>query len=166
MKTVFLLRHGKSDWHAEFETDRDRPLAPRGTKAARRVGRFLAAAAGGPDLVLTSPALRARGTAELAAREGDWGCPVKVLSTLYGGTPEEVLGEVGLQDDAFESILLVGHEPTWSRLCERLTGARARVPTACLVSVALDCDRWVEAATARGELLWLLPPRLLRSMAS
>jgi phosphohistidine phosphatase len=163
MKTLLLLRHGKSDWNVEFERDQDRPLAPRGVKAARLVGRFLAASSSQPQRVLTSPAVRARATADLAALAGEWECPVEVLPALYGGTPQEILEEVRRQDDGLDRILLAGHEPTWSQLCELLTGARARIPTACLACVALDCDRWVEAASARGELQWLLPPRLLKA---
>ena len=62
MPTLLVLRHGKSDWKAEFDTDEHRPLARRGRRAARTMGRHLAAVGPAPTLALTSPALRAHDT--------------------------------------------------------------------------------------------------------
>ncbi len=72
MKKVFVLRHGKSDWHAEYGPDHDRPLAPRAVAAAERMGRFLSESAQIPAKVLSSTAVRARHTAELAMSAGRW----------------------------------------------------------------------------------------------
>ena len=69
MKTVYLLRHGKSDWNSGH-ADHDRILAPRGEDAAHRVGRFLAAIDQVPDRVVSSTAVRACTTAELATQAG------------------------------------------------------------------------------------------------
>jgi phosphohistidine phosphatase len=79
VKTLYLLRHAKSDWNNAFDGDHDRPLAPRGIEAAERVGRVLAAAGEIPDRILTSSAVRARTTVELAAESGDWASPQVVV---------------------------------------------------------------------------------------
>lgn len=165
-----LLRHGKSDWAADFGLDRERPLAPRGRRAASRVGQFVSAAGWVPQRVLTSPARRAARTVERAAEAGGWlsvqedgsHCQIVVEEALYDSTPERVLHVLHQQPSDVERLLLAGHEPTWSQLASRLTGGgRLRVPTAALVGIRFEVETWADVGFGDGELLFLLPPRLL-----
>lgn len=161
MKTLLLFRHAKSDWDAGFDHDHERPVAKRGRKAARRMGRLLAEAGQVPDGIVTSSAVRAQATLELAREAGGWTSRARVTRALYAATPEQVLVEVQAEPDATHTLMLVGHEPTWSDLASRLIGGGAvRVPTAAVVRVDLDIDRWAEADFDTGELIWLLIPRL------
>lgn len=161
MKTILLLRHGKSDWGAPA-SDPERPLAGRGRKAAARMGRFLAASGHVPDLVVTSPARRARDTAARAASAGGWQALVLVDEVLYESSPREVLDVIRGQDDHHERILLVGHEPTWSSLAADLCGGgRLRFPTAALARIDPGTERWADVQPGSGELVWLVTPRLL-----
>ena len=65
-KSVILFRHGKSDWDARYDSDHDRPLAKRGIRDAKRMGKFLSKRAEVPELILSSTALRTRETTKLA----------------------------------------------------------------------------------------------------
>ena len=163
MKSLYLLRHGKSDWDADYGgADHDRPLAPRGEKAARRVGRFLAEADARPDRVIASTAVRARTTALLAHEAGRWGCPLLETPTLYEASAEAVLALVQAEPAATGRLLLVGHEPTWSTLTQRLIGGGSvRVPTAGLVRVDFEVEQWAAARFGSGTLRLLLPPKML-----
>ena len=162
MKRVVLLRHGKSDWDADYGTDRDRPLAARGIRAAEAVGRFLAAAKEVPQRLVSSPAVRARRTVELASEAGGWDLEVETVASLYGGGVQAVLQTLRRQPEQVESVLLAGHEPTWSLAASQLVGGgELRVPTACLVVIDLQVSRWEQVDRGCGELQWLLPPRLL-----
>jgi phosphohistidine phosphatase len=165
MRELLLMRHGKSDWEADFESDLERPLAKRGRKAAARMGRFLAAVGRVPDLVLCSPAARARETVEIAAVAGEWGCPVEVVEGLYGGDAEGVIETLIQVPEEQARVMVVGHEPVWSQLVARLTGGGAvAMPTAAVASVRfLDCG-WAELAPGRGTLQWLVTPRLLEGL--
>ena len=78
MRQLLVLRHGKSDWDADYRGDHERPLASRGRRAAAAVGRFLAAAGPMPDRVLSSSAVRALSTVRLAAEAGRWPPPIRV----------------------------------------------------------------------------------------
>ena len=160
MPALYLLRHGKSDWEADGGRDEERPLTARGRRAAAAVGAFLAAAGEVPDVAVTSPAVRARTTLDLAVEAGGWGCPVRVEPRLYQSGPAAVLELVRAEPAATSSLLLVGHEPTWSTLVEILTGARVRFPTAALARIELD-GGWDGAGPGTGLLAVLLPPRLL-----
>ena len=161
MKTILLLRHGKSSWEAG-PADRERPLAPRGVKAARRMGRFLARAGPVPDRVLCSPATRAAETLRHAAAAGAWRVSVDVVPELYGASAGDVLTCLARADAGAGTLLVVGHEPSCSGTVSMLAGGAAvRFPTAALACVRVDAARWNEVRPGRGELLWFVTPRLL-----
>ena len=86
-----LLRHAKSDWKADYVYDRERPLNKRGIRSARAVGRFVTDYGLVPDLILTSPALRAATTADLAVSAGEWNTDIVVVPELYGADPAGLL---------------------------------------------------------------------------
>jgi phosphohistidine phosphatase len=165
MKTLLLLRHGKSDWDSDADRDHDRPLAPRGIKSARKVGRLLTAMGCVPDLVVASTAQRARATAELAAEAGEWGTPIELARDLYLCPPRVVLEVAAGVEDTVEKLLLVGHEPTWSQALELLTGARVDFVTGAIARVDLPIARWREIDTARASLSFFVPPALLSRRA-
>lgn len=162
MKTLLFLRHGKSDWDADFSYDHERPLNARGRKAAKRMGRFLAASGTVPDRIVTSTAVRARTTLDLVREAGGLTAPVRESRDLYGAGPSDLLREIHATDDAADVLLLVGHQPGWGETVGRLIGGGAvRFPTAALACVAVEVPRWRDVAFARGELLWLVPPKAL-----
>lgn len=163
MKTVLFFRHGKSDWDADYGADHERPLAKRGRKAAAAMGRFLAQAGPLPDRILTSSAVRARETLDRAMRAGGWDDrPVRVTRSLYGADPGDLLGEVRKERDDARTLLLVGHEPTWSEaVSEAIGGGRLRFPTAALARVDFPADHWADVSFGTGELVWFVIPKIL-----
>ena len=162
MKTLLLLRHGKSSWEAGPVPDRDRPLAPRGVKAARRMGRFLAHGGPAPDRILCSPAVRTAETLRHAAGAGVWRAPADLVPELYGASPGDVLACLRTVDPHVDTLLVVGHEPACSETVSALVGgASVRFPTAALACLRLDAPGWDAVGPGRGELLWLVIPRLL-----
>jgi phosphohistidine phosphatase len=164
LKTIILFRHGKSDWDTDFGTDHDRPLAKRGRHAAATMGALLARLEQVPDRVLTSSAVRARETVERAAEAGAWPCPILVTPEFYASSPATVLARVREEDDAVASLLLAGHEPTWSALASDLMGGgRLRFPTAAMARIDFEVDSWSRVDADRGVLVWFLIPRLLKA---
>lgn len=162
MRTLLLLRHAKSDWEAPSGSDHERPLNKRGRKAAALVGTFLAKAGVVPELVVSSSAVRARTTVELAVAAGNWESKVEVTPALYEATPETVIAKLRRLTDEAGTVLLAGHEPTWSTLASLLIGGGAlRMPTAAVAAIEFDAERWAEVDHGRGRLLWLIVPRLL-----
>lgn len=164
MPTLLVLRHGKSDWDADHAADVDRPLAPRGRRGAATMGRYLAAAGPLPDLAVTSPARRARDTLTLASEAMGWDGPVRVAASFYGRGPAAVLDELGRLGPDVDTVLVVGHEPTWSTLIGALTGARVRFPTAAMARLDADHASWAEIGPGAAELTWLVTPRTLGAL--
>ena len=166
MKTILLFRHGKSNWDADCDADHERPLAERGVKAARRMGRFLTHLGQVPARVLCSSAVRAQETVRLAAEAGGWSCPVGIAPELYAASATDVLDRVRREPDDAETLLLAGHEPAWSEVASELIGGgELRFPTAAMARIDLYVDSWSEIGRGRGELIWFVVPRMLRGMS-
>ena len=158
MKTILLLRHAKSDWDVNAP-DHERPLAARGRKAAVKMGRLVTASGSVPDRALVSSAVRTRQTVELAAEAGEWSGPARVTDALYEATPEAVLAEIQAEPDDAACLVVVGHEPTTSRLAALLVGGgQFDVKTASVLCVTVPVVRWADVAAGRGALAWMLSP--------
>jgi len=161
-KTLILFRHGKSDWDAGVEIDHDRPLAKRGVKAAKAMGRMLAEVEQLPDLAIASTAVRARDTLAFATEAGRWPSRVEHDEALYDTTPEAALAFIQQLPEEHDSVMLVGHETTWSELVALLTGGgNLRFPTAAMARVEFSVDSWRDARPGAGHLVWFIPPRFL-----
>jgi phosphohistidine phosphatase len=167
MPGLILFRHGKSDWDADYPGgDAARPLARRGRKAAKRMGKFLARAGQVPDAAITSPALRAESTLHLAMEGGDWSCPVRTAAALYDGGLSGLLAEVRKEPATTDVLLGVGHEPTWSEAVSAfIGGGEVGLPTAAMARIEFDVDRWREVGPGTGVLAWIVVPRLLDGSA-
>ena len=166
MKTILLLRHGKSDWEADFSGDHERPLATRGEKGARKMGRFLTTSRSVPDRALTSSATRTRQTLAIAAEAGGWTGPARVADALYEADAETVLREIQSEPDDADTRVIVGHEPWSSRLVSLLVGGGSvEMKTAAVARVDVEVEAWADVQPGRGTLAFLLPPSALRPNA-
>lgn len=161
MKRLWLLRHVKSSWDEPGLPDHDRPLAPRGRKAGRRIARFADANDVRPELVLCSSATRARATLDLV-RPGLGDPEERVEPGLYHATAEDVLELVASEDDALTGILLIGHNPTLHELaaCLAPPGPDA-FPTGALTELRLAIDSWRELGPGCGAVTAFVVPRSL-----
>ena len=162
MPTLLVLRHGKSDWDAEYGVDAERPLAKRGRRAATTIGRHLAEVGPRPTLALTSPAVRARDTLERVLAAAGFDCPTRVVASFYGHGTDAVLDELRRLRGSPEVVIVVGHEPTWSDLIATLTGSVVRFPTAALAQLDVDTE-WAQLGPDSAVLTWLVLPRDLEA---
>lgn len=168
MLTILLLRHAKSRWDEPGLADHDRGLAPRGEKAARRIGKTIAARGWRPDLVLCSTARRTRDTWELVeAALPPPPAELKLLKGLYLATPSALLAVLRRQPESARTVVLVGHNPGLQGLAVALAGRtasaalREKYPTGGLARLEFDVERWREIAPGGGRLVEFLRPREL-----
>ncbi|HEX8299155.1 MAG TPA: histidine phosphatase family protein [Rubricoccaceae bacterium] len=161
MKTILLFRHAKSDWTSDTP-DIERPLAERGRKAAVKMGRLIAASGAAPERVLASSAVRTRETARLAAEAGFWKATERITDALYEATPEAVLAEIQSEPDEAATLVVIGHEPTTSRLAALLVGGGTfEVKTASVLRIDVPVVRWADIGAGRGALVWAIAPETL-----
>jgi phosphohistidine phosphatase len=168
MRRLLLLRHAKSDW-SKGTPDLERPLAPRGREAAPRMGGYLKGEGLLPDLVLVSPAKRARETFE-AVRPFLEDSRQVVEPRIYGASAGQLLAVVRDADPAARSLMMIGHNPGFEDLAKLLIGsgdryARARLvekyPTAGLAIVDFPDEDWAAAAPGTGRLDRFVTPKSL-----
>ncbi len=163
MKTLYLFRHGKSDWSTSDESDHERPLAPRGIKAAARMGAWLAASDAPPELIVCSTALRTRETARLMLEAAGWDIPMAYAPELYETSGEAYLEVINALPKRVERAMLVGHEPSCSGCAGLLIGGGGvRFATAAMARIDLADGDWEGVRSGQGELQWLMPARFKR----
>jgi phosphohistidine phosphatase len=161
MKTLLLLRHAKSDWGDSSLRDFDRPLAPRGQRDAPRIGKALRKRGTLPDLIISSPAARARATVEAVMQTARLANEIEFDEAVYGASSAELMKLIRHLPERSACTLLVGHNPGFADLLGRLTGSHERMPTAALACIEFDIDHWEAVEDKKGRLVWLLSPKQL-----
>lgn len=170
MKVLYLLRHAKSSWDDSGLADRDRPLAPRGRKAAGRIAAHLRTEQIAPAVVLCSSAVRTRQTLDaiLPALEGE--PDVLIEDALYASGADGLLARIRATPEAAPSVLLIGHNPGIADLAFVLAGGgdavalrrlREGFPTGALATLAVPHAEWGELAEGDAELTAYVVPREL-----
>lgn len=159
MKTLLLLRHAKSSWKIADQPDFERPLNGRGERAAPLMGRHLRQQKIEPDLILCSPAERARQTAALFTSAAKIGAELRYDERIYEASALQLLEVVTQADEAAETLMLVGHNPGMEELILLLTGETRLMPTAALAKIDLSPDKWAKVKEQTGRLDWIVKPK-------
>ena len=174
MKRLYLLRHAKSSWGDPHLSDRDRPLAPRGQRAATTLGRHLRSMGIQPEEVLCSTAARARQTLDGLLPFLDPHVVVHLEQEIYRADSDELLERLRELSANTISVMLVGHNPSIQELAVTLANesgrqqlaARARLaekfPTGGQAAFTVSSDEWSELGRCHAHLERFLVPRELR----
>ncbi len=160
MKTLILLRHGKSDWSGSVP-DRERPINKRGRNAATRMAGWIEETVGLPDRMLVSPATRTQQTADrLVAEWGD--VSRRTLDALYLAEPEAILDTIRAEAKG-ERVVVLGHNPGLERAAIRLSGGDCppAMPTCAAAVLRFGVTRWAELSFGAGTLLHHVAPKSL-----
>ena len=155
MKTLTIFRHARSSWDFPDLTDHDRPLNKRGKRDAPIMGERLKESGIRPSLIVSSPAVRAWKTARTVAKQ--IGYPVEFLQRepgLYHAGVNKLLDIIAVQDDGFNNIVIVGHNPGLTDLANELVpGLTSNLPTAGFVAIRIDTDDWDLRTRQSADLL-------------
>ncbi len=165
-RELLLLRHAKSDWETDALSDFDRPLAKRGRKDAPGVGAWLLAEGLVPDLVVSSPAARAKETALLVCAAMDYDKKhIRWDEGLYAAEVSALLDVLAECQTKPRVVMLVGHNPGMEELMRYLLGDRVEtppdgklLPTATLARLEMPQD-WHHLETGKAKLLDVRRPR-------
>jgi phosphohistidine phosphatase len=158
-KTLLILRHAKSSWKNEKLKDFDRPLKHRGEEAAKVIGKVLVVAELVPQVILSSPAQRAKQTAELVVAESKFKGELKFVDSFYMGEPENYIKALKELPDEIERVMVVGHNPGLEALLQLLDGKVNSLTTGSLAYLVLDIKHWTDLTKATvGELISFWEP--------
>ena len=157
MRTVLLMRHGKSAWDEEGIEDHDRSLAKRGKREAVHMGQVLRARNLLPDVILSSTAKRARSTVRRLVKASEYSGEVIYDERLYFQGLEPYLEHLSSLPDEVQSVLVIGHNPLLEELVLLLSGDAVRLPTAAMACIDLPITSWAGLnAGIKGKLRCLL----------
>ncbi|MBH8559280.1 SixA phosphatase family protein [Hymenobacter negativus] len=161
MKTLYLLRHAKSSWSFDELSDQERPLNDRGRDDAPLMGQALAKRRICPDVIVSSPAVRAMSTAVLVAREMQYPHDkIVVESGIYGADVDDFLAIIKDLPDSAASALVVGHNPTITETANALSPSSLNeMPTAAVVCLRFECEQWAEISKVNAEFYFYDYPR-------
>ncbi len=158
MKTLYVLRHAKSDWNDARLTDFERPLNERGLHAARKMGEFLREREIVPDSIISSPARRASETAQIVKQAAGFSAEIHFEPRIYEASIGDLIEIVSTVENNCEKLLIVGHNPGFEQLVESLTGELQQMPTAALAEIELPIENWREMMNG-GRLKNLFKPK-------
>ncbi len=158
MKRLFLVRHAKSSWADATLADFDRPLNERGKRAAPTMGKRLRERNIHPDLMVSSPAVRALATCQLMADKLGYDAgKIKTDRALYHASDDQILAVIKRlpnHNDRDEIIFLFGHNPGLTEFTNRLLNVNIEnIPTCGVVEATVDINSWAEADWGCGKLL-------------
>lgn len=156
MKTLYLLRHAKSSWDDPGLKDFDRPLNKRGLKAAPKVGAYMLKEKIRPDVILSSPALRAQQTTHVVCEAAGLSALINFDERIYEASVQRLFEIVAGFADAVNTAMMVGHNPGFEDLLAALTGESQRMPTAALACIELKTKKWSDLTGGCGKLKWLV----------
>jgi phosphohistidine phosphatase len=143
MKILFLVRHAKASRDDPALPDRERPLDDRGRRDAPRMGKRLAKLERRPDLIVSSPALRALTTAQLIADEVGYARKdIAVDDRLYASSAGELLAVVRGFDRKLDRVMLFGHNPEFADLARHLSSEIGGMPTCAVAEFSFDTKSW------------------------
>ncbi len=164
MKTLYLIRHAKSDWSDESLSDFDRPLNKRGMKDAPLMGSKLADKGIRPGLIIASPAVRAKTTAIAFAKALSYPLDsIRYDHALYASDIETILSIIRDVSDSVDTLFVFGHNPEFTECANYLSnGDIENIPTCGVVEMRLREDDWKSIGANSTELSGFYFPKKYR----
>lgn len=155
MKTLYLIRHAKSDRSDPSLNDFERPLNKRGEHDAPFMGHILAKAGVHPDLILSSPALRAKTTAVLIAKQIQFATDkIEYAESLYLADADTMMRVLQTIPSSVQNVFLIAHNPGLTELSDALCeSAIDTIPTCGIVALRLKKDDWISIGNHSAELV-------------
>lgn len=152
------MRHAKSDWDSNAQSDFDRPLNSRGLQNAPQMGTLLKIIGMCPDSIISSPAQRAKSTAKAVALETDYSGEIQYSEVFYFGNLQRILKTITDTDSKIDKLMIVGHNPTWESLVYDLTGKYQQMKTANIAVIEFDVNDWSKINKSNSKFVQMITP--------
>ncbi len=153
------MRHAKSSWDEAGLADFDRPLNDRGRRAAPFMGEVLRREGLVPDVIVSSPAERARQTTDSVVAAGDFDRRIVFDENIYEASANALRQVAERLEESAGSAMLVGHNPGMEDFIRYLTGEIEPMPTAAVAVISLEVETWADVTGRCGRLEMVLRPR-------
>ncbi|KIM07224.1 MAG: histidine phosphatase [Sulfurovum sp. FS08-3] len=159
MKTLYLVRHAKSSWKDAKLSDFERGLSRQGKKDLQSMSSYIALSKVESNLVLSSCALRAQLSIDAIVNKLEYSGKIHYINELYREKPKTLLNVIALQDDQYDKMMVMGHNPELTELANIFLKENInKLPTLGLIEIKFDTDKWEDVIEAQGKLGLLLYP--------
>ncbi|MDK9693045.1 MAG: histidine phosphatase family protein [Sulfurimonas sp.] len=153
MKKLYIIRHAKSSWKDEALNDFDRPLNKRGKQNAPFMGKRVKERGITPDIIVSSPAMRAKTTAKMIAKEVNYSKDILFNQDIYESSPSRLHEILTNIDNNCGILFLVGHNPSLNMLAGYYVDFSQNIPTCGVVEIEFDCDKWADISAKNAKFI-------------
>lgn len=153
MKKLYIIRHAKSSWGDAELNDFERPLSKRGKANAPMMGERLKKKGVMPDIIISSPAKRAKSTAEMIAKEVGYEKKVLFDENIYESSVATLRKILTSVNDENSTAFLFGHNPELNMLVDYYVKFYENIPTCGVVEIEFACERWAEIEPKNAKLI-------------
>lgn len=153
MKKLYIVRHAQKEEEKPEQDDYDRPLSQEGIEQAKFMAQKLASKKIRPDLIVSSPAVRTRQTAEVFAKEVNYLKTVMYNEVLYMAYLNELVETITYTFDTVDSMLLVGHNPSLTTLAISFVDFNEKIVPGGIVEIEFDCNSWIDISKENARLI-------------
>jgi len=160
MKNLYLIRHAQKNQEENILDDFDMPLTSLGEKQANNLGKNINELSLKPDLFISSPALRAKSTALLIAKQIDYKKEIIYNENIYKAHMSELQEIVSYTYDEVENLFLVGHNPSLTALLLHLTNFKEKFTMSSFACIEFSCSSWIEISPSNAKLKMLIKNQL------
>lgn len=159
MKKLFIIRHAKSDWENTQLDDYDRPLNEKGLEDANSMANYLKNKNIEIDLFLTSPAIRARSTAQIFAQTLDFKKSITPNQYIYEPYVNAIVETISYIYDSNNTVALFGHNPGVSALAYTLCGSKEKMKTCSIIEIEFNCSSWLDISRENANFISYTKPK-------
>jgi phosphohistidine phosphatase len=159
MKKILIMRHAKSDWADSSLGDFERPLNERGKHDAPRMGKEIGKLNLVPDIIISSPAVRAAETARAVAKNCDFAGEIIFNDEFYHAHFEPIFKTLQNLPETCNTVMIFGHNPTWENLVLKLSGKYQTMSTASVAVLICKNNMWKELRFSECKLDFVLSPK-------
>jgi len=161
MKNLIIVRHAKAEKRSVEIDDIERKLTKVGKSDAKEVAEYVTKAANKVDLLITSPALRAKETAEIFTKSFESKPKIVEEELLYEGEVEEIIEKISNITKGYNNVIMFGHNPTFDELAKKLTGDDLHLRKAGVICI--EGESFDDILSGKGKLKWMVDPKSLSS---
>ncbi len=153
MKKLYIIRHAKSNWNDSGLSDFERPLNKRGEKDAPFMAKKLKEKGVSADIIISSPAIRAKTTAVIIAKELLLSKKIVYDENIYEASSDILFEIIKNIDNTHNSAILFGHNPGLNMLMDSLVNVYDNIPTCGVVEIEFKCEKWSEISALNSKLI-------------
>ncbi len=159
MKTLYLVRHAKSSWKDKSIIDFDRPLNKRGLHDAPLIGSMLRSKKIDLELIISSPAKRAKETANILANELVFKGNILFDEEIYEASLDQLISKIKNLDENLNKVMLIGHNPELTNLANYLSKEFiTNIPTCGVVALTID-KSWKNISAKNCKIMFFEYPK-------